>query len=260
MSRKTVGDYAADVWHNYLARTVGEKKSVKSKKLQPSNEAEENQQQGYVKLNPTKRRQIAEESPLLMKGIKKKCADTFRAWFILEVMENRGKPIKAAMDLLTDFELRSNYKAKLNEAKRASHIYGNGFLLIDFRDDEDKKVSDPPDKNSEPWDVQVLNSEYITERRFYNKSYRKQGILHYHYMDKDMHEEWYHPDRIQWIPANLIPGHNLGVSTVDLLRWTLFSKKNIDIAAGHILAWFSHGIQDLTITDLQPEERKDMKK
>lgn len=254
---KTIGDYATDLWVNYIAKTRAKSKVVKSKKIEPSDTAEENIQQGYKNLSPTRRREIAEESPLLMKGIKKKCADTFRAWFILETMEGRGKPIKADLDLLTDFELRSNYKGKLTEAKRASHIYGNGFLLIDFTNDEDVEVHDSPRETSEPWNVKVLNSEYITELKYYNETYEKAGILHYHYLDKDMNEMYIHPDRIQWIPANLIPGHNLGVSTIDLLRWTLFSKKNVDIAAGHILAWHAHGLLDLEIQGLDTtEERK----
>jgi len=254
---KTIGDYATGIWTNYIAKSKDTKqtKVVPSKKIEPSEEAEENIQQGYKNLSPTKRRKIAEESPLLMKGIKKKCADTFRAWFILEPMKGQELDDKD-IETLSDFELRSNYKAKLNEAKRASHIYGNGFLLIDFTNDEKVKVSEPPKDDAMPWDVKVLNSEYILELKYFNKKYKKAGILHYHYQDKDMNEMYIHPDRIQWVPANLIPGHNLGVSTIDLLRWTLFSKKNIDIAAGHILAWHSHGIKDIEVLDLQPEERK----
>lgn len=258
---KTVMDYASDVWINYIAKTSDTKsKTVKTKKPMPNDDATENIQQGYKNLSPEKRRLIAEESPLFMKGVKKKCADTFRAWFILEPLKKDGKIVQRDMDLLTDFELRSNYKGKLTEAKRASHIYGNGFLLIDFRDDEKLQVFDPPvdseGKTLEPWDVQVMNSEYITELRYYNEEYKEAGVLHYYYIDKDMNEKWIHPDRIQWIPANLIPGHNLGVSTIDLLRWTLFSKKNIDIAAGHILSWFAHGILDLEILDMDDEQRK----
>lgn len=257
---KTVGDYATSLWINYIARskkTVSKPKKVESKKPNPDELSAENIQQGYEKLTPEKRRKIAEESPLLMKGITKKCADTFRAWFILETMEGHGKPVKTDLDLITDFELRSNYKKKLTEAKRASHIYGNGFLLIDFTDDDDVEVYDPPGEKSMPWDVKVLNSEYITELKYFNEAYEKEGILHYYYIDNNQNEMWIHPDRIQWVPANLIPGHNLGVSTIDLLRWTMFSKKNIDIAAGHILAWFAHGITDLKVIGMDDEGEKE---
>ena len=258
---KTIGDYTSDIWTNYFAKTRSKKsKSTKSKvptkKPQVSNEAEENNQQGYRKLSPYKRRLIAEESPLLMKGIKKKCADTFRAWFILEPFKTSGKLVQKDMDLFLDFELRSNYKGKLNEAKRASHIFGNGFLLIDFRDDEDVAIENSPRPTSEPWNVQVLNSEYLTKREYFNDTYKAQNILHFYYNDPDHEEMWIHPDRIQWIPANLIPGHNLGVSTIDLLRWTMFSKKNIDIAAGYILSWYSHGVIDLEILDMDDDQRE----
>ena len=258
---KTVGDYAADIWTNYIAKSPDEpSKPVKSKKFVASDWAPENNKQGYDKLNPLKRREIAQESPLLMKGIKKKCADTFRAWFILEAMKDRGNPIKADMDAIQRFELRSNYKWKLEQAREAANIYGDGFLLIDFKNDEDRRSEDPPAENAEPYDVKILNSEYITERKFFNDDYETAGVLHWHYLDSDNNEMWIHPDRIQWVPANLIPGFNLGVSTIDLLRWTLFSKKNIDIAAGNILAWFSHGILDLDIQDLEEDEKKEYMK
>lgn len=259
--RKTVMDYANTVWINYIARSpkpTGTKE--KSKKFVASEWAPENAKQGYDKLTPLKRRLIAEESPLLMKGIKKKCADTFRAWFILETMKGRGNPIKADMDTLQKFELRSNYKVKLTLARKAAHIYGDGFLMITFKNDTDIPVHAPPRENAEPVNVEILNSEYITGLKFYSEKYEKEGILHYHYLDTDNKEMYIHPDRIQWIPENLIPGFNLGVSSIDLLRWTLFSKKNIDIAAGNILAWFSHGILDLDIMDLEEDEKKEYMK
>lgn len=256
---KTVGDYAASLWKNYIARskkTIPESKKVLSKKPNPDELSAENIQQGYEKLTPEKRRKIAEESPLLMKGIEKKSADTFRAWFILETMDGRGKPIKSDLKLLTDFELRSNYKALLTEARKASHIYGNGFILIDFTNDEETEVHDPPGDDSAPWTAKILNSEYITELKYFNETYEEAGILHYYYIDHNQNEMWIHPDRIQIIKANHIPGHNLGVSTIDLLRWTMFSKKNIDIAAGYILAWFAHGITDVKVTGMDDEGEK----
>jgi len=254
--KKTFLDYADNLWTNYIAKTKDTKKTVPSKKIMPSDQAEENIKQGYEKLSPARRREIANESPLLMKGIKKKCADTFRAWFILEPMKEGTKLVQKDLDLLTAFELRSNYKGKLNEAKRASHIYGDGFLLIDFTNDEDIEIQDPPRGNAEPWNVHIINSEYILERKYFSGEYEKKGILHYHYQDKDMNEMWIHPDRMQWIPANLTPGHNLGVSTIDLLRWTMFSKKNIDIAAGYILAWHANNLTDLEILDMDDDQRK----
>jgi len=253
---KTIMDYASDVWVNYVAKTIDTKKTVPSKKVMPSNEAAENIKQGYEKLSPSRRREIANESPLFMKGVKKKCADTFRAWFILKPMKEGTKLVQKDSDLLTAFELRSNYKGKLNEAKRASHIYGDGFLIIDFTNDEDIAVEDAPREDSEPWDVHIINSEYIVERKYFSGEYEKAGILHYHYLDKDMNEMWIHPKRMQWIPANLTPGHNLGVSTIDLLRWTMFSKKNIDIAAGYILAWHAYGIQDWEVLDMDDDQKK----
>lgn len=249
-------DFAANIWSNYFARSKIEK-AVVSKKPSVGEWSPENAKQGYEKLSPLRRREIAQESPLLMKGIKKKSADTFRAWFTLEAVEGRGNPIKADLDDLRAFELRSSYKSKLTQIRIASHIYGDGFLLIDFLNDEDVAIYDAPKESSAPFNVKILNSEYITELKYYNKMYQQQGILHYYYRDKDNNELYIHPDRIQWVPANLIPGFNLGVSTIDLLRWTMYSKKNIDIAAGSILAWFSHGLTDIMVQNLEKEEKEE---
>ena len=47
------------------------------------------------------------------------------------------------------------------------------------------------------------------------------------------------------------------ISTIDLLRWTLFSKKNVDIAAGYILAWYAHGVTDVKVEGLDDEDEKE---
>lgn len=251
----TIGDKLTDIWYNYFAVTKNEIEDPKRAKLAPSDSNLSLQQQGYKKLTPSRRREIYSESPLLQKGIKKKSLDTFMSWFILEGYENRNKPAAIDAKIIQNFELRSNYKLKLCEAKIASHIYGDGYLLISFKDDEETPIHSPPKETSEPWDVVVLNSEYITELRYYNDYYKSKGILHYYYYDEDGKEFFIHPDRVQHITANKVPGHRLGVSTIDILRHTMFSKKNVDIAAGHILAWFSHGILDITLANSEPEER-----
>jgi len=40
----------------------------------------------------------------------------------------------------------------------------------------------------------------------------------------------------------------------------MFSKKNVDIAAGHILAWFSHGFLDIAVADMEPDEQETYEK
>jgi hypothetical protein len=251
----TIGDKLVDIWHDYFAVTTVDVADPKKTKLAPTEFSSILRQEGYIKLTPERRREIFNECALLQKGIKKKSLDTFMSWFILEGYENRNKPAAIDTKILREFELRSNYRYKLYEAKVASHIYGNGYLLISFKDDESTPISEPPKPTSEPWDVTVLNSEYLTELKYFNDAYKAKGILHYYYYGEEGKEFFIHPSRIQHITANKVPGHRLGISTIDILRHTMFSKKNVDIAAGHILAWFSHGILDITLTDAEPEER-----
>lgn len=252
--KKTVGDYALGFWTNYIAPSKKKPLDKKANKFLPRNFDSELKQQGYIKLSAKRRREIAMESPLLMKGIRKKSLDTFRAWITLENINNGNKPADIDLKLIQDFEIRSNYKSKLTEARIASRIYGNGYLLITFLKDDFTKIHEPPAPGAIPYNITILNSEYISELKFLNDNYQKQGVLHFYYNNGRGEEMYIHPDRIQLLPNDKIPGHKLGVSTIDLLRYTMFSKKNIDIASGHILAWFSHGLLDLKIEDAEPED------
>ena len=252
---KTLGDTLKNGWNKYIAVTQPKNIGKKEQKLYaPTQYSEELYQQGYKNLSPQRRREIANESPLFMKGIRKKSLDTFRAWHTIETKEGRGKPIHADILAIESFDRRSNFKYKCYEAKAAAHIYGNGYLLITFLNDKDNALSSRPNPKAEPYSVNVLNSEYI-DRMDKNENgnlcfvFSKQGT-----------EYLIHPERILHFVANKVPGFRLGVSTIDILRHTMFSKKNIDIAAGHILAWFSHGILDLTWEDMSPEEKTEMEK
>lgn len=257
---KTIGDRVVNFYREYIATTKSEPKSKKETKLLSVDEYDPLlMKEGYVKLTPEKRRKLSQQCPILMKGIKKKNMDTFRAWFTVETVEDRGKPIDADLKVLRNFEKRSNYKAKLNEAGICSDVYGDGFLLITFTRDEKRKLHDPVDKRSEPYNITVLNSEYITKMKYYNNAYKEAGILHYYYYDSTSQKEMYiHPDRVQHVPADKLPFSKFGLSKMDLLRHIIISKKNVDIATGEILAWFSHGILDFKWDDMQPEEKKEM--
>lgn len=255
----TLGDKVKQIWVDYIAPTQSkaEPSNNKSRKLKPtSNYDPELKREGFKELNPRKRREIANHSPLLMKGVRKKSLDTFRSWFSLNTLDGRGKPIKSDLQLLHDFEVRSNLRHKFFEARVASHIYGDGFLLITFTKDDDTTLSDPVAPDAEPWNIKVINSEYITEKAYPNKKSMKEGLLYYHYK-KGMEDYYIHPDRVIHIPANKIPGMALGVSTIDLLRYVIYSKKNIDIAAGYILSWFSRGMVDIEVMDADKDELKD---
>jgi len=249
----TIGNVLKSGWNKYFA--VSPKKDIgkKEKSLYtPTQYSDQLVLQGYNKLTPVRRRDIANESPLFMKGIRKKSLDTFRAWYSIETKKGRGKPIQADLKAIESFDIRSNFKHKFYEARVASHIYGNGFLLITFINDyKNAKLSQQVNPKAEPYTVNILNSEYISDMKENDA-----GQLCFVFL-KDGTEKLIHPNRIIHIPANKVPGYVFGVSTIDILRHTMFSKKNVDIAAGHILSWFSHGIIDWEWEDMTPEEKKE---
>lgn len=251
---KTLGDRLISTYQNYLAPSKKKPKSVGKKERQlinTGNYGREGKYQGYDKLTPNRRREIASESPLFMKGVRKKSMDTFRAWFSVKSTDSKKEPLPADLKAFEDFERRSNIRSKATLARIASHIYGDGYLLITFLNDEGMPLDSEPAENSEPFNASVLNSEYINE-------IDSEGFYIY---QKGMDEaKRLHPSRIVHFKANALPGFRMGVSTVDLLRWTLKSKKNIDIAAGEILSWFAHGLIDLKWENMTPEERKAMEK
>jgi hypothetical protein len=185
-----------------------------------------------------------------MKGIKKKSLDTFRAWFDIETEDGKSSPIKADTDAFKEFEVRNQLKKKMYEIRLCAHIYGDGFLLITFLDDENKSLSDPVDETSEPYLVDVLNPEHIKDMK------KVDGTIYYSYDDGSPGEaKLIHPDRIIHATIDKLPHSMFGISTIDIVRWTLESNKNIDRASGQILSWFAHGILDITKEGLQDPER-----
>jgi hypothetical protein len=247
---ETFGDRIVAFYEKYIK--VSEKKISKKeeKLLEVDDYNPVLRPRGYEKLSPEKRRKIALMSPILMKGIKKKSMDTFRAWFTLETEDGKTAPVKADIDAFKEFEKRSQIKKKLLQARICAHIYGDGYLLISFTNDEKKGLNSPVDVSSEPYNVLVLNPEFINEMRSIN------GQLYYSYKDATaMEEKLIHPDRIMHFMIDKLPHSNFGISTIDILRWTLESQQNVDKASGEILSWFSHGILDLAKEGLSDPER-----
>lgn len=252
---KTFGDILKGGWNKYFATTKKDIGTKEKKLYVPDEYSEQLALQGYNELTPTRRRDIANESPLFMKGVRKKSLDTFRAWHTIESQKGRGKPIYADLKAIESFDRRSNFKHKCYEARVASHIYGNGFLLITFINDYSKApLSQQVNPKAEPYTVNILNSEYMNDMKENDA-----GQLCYVFL-KDGEEKLIHPSRLMHFSANRTPGFVFGVSTIDILRHTMWSKKNVDIAAGHILAWFSHGIIDWEWEDMTPEEKKEAEK
>lgn len=243
---KTIGDILVGAYHNYIAPSKKKAGKKEARVLKPDEYSEQLKLPGYDELTPVRRREIAMESPLLMKGFKKKSLDTFRAWHNLETLPGRGKPVQADLVAIRNFVDRNQFIVKCIEARIASHIWGNGLILISFAG-EKKGTALSSKPTGEPVAANLLNAEYLKDRTPEGNFVYQKGIEP---------EVTIHKDRIIHFKGNILPGFSLGFSTIDLLRWTLFSKKNIDIAAGHILSWFSHGLLDLKMENMTKEEKK----
>ena len=254
---KTLGDYIRGFYENYIAPSKEVAPNKKEADLLYPKDAmpDRHGDFGTKKLSPQKCRDVAEQCPLLMKGINKKAKDSVRAWCYIDTLNEETSPVKVDLDIIRAFEERSNIKMKWMEAVKASMVYGDGYLLIVFRNDEDTKLEDPPAKEAYPWTVEKLNPEFIVELDYYPKKreyYRRRGIKHFHYVNQNTGEEyWIHPDRLIHIPCDTLPYSDFGNSKVNLLRNIIKSKINVDIACGEILAWFAHGIFDIGIQNCQ---------
>jgi len=258
---KTLGDMAKSFYKNYIAPTKDDlKKGRKELNIQyPPNAPPENVQGriGTKQLSVAKCQSTAEQLPLFMKAARKKSRDSIRSWFLLETYDRKSKPVSVDVEILRNFEKRTQFKAKIEQAREASFVSGNGYLLITFDKDDVVKIEDAPAENAVPWEVAVLDSSKITGLEYYNEYYKKRKVLHFHYQDNETGDDYFiHPDRILHIPNDPQPGKRLGRSKVNLLRNVIKSTVNIDIACGEILSWFAHGNYDIKEEGLNENRRK----
>lgn len=204
------------------------------------------------RMTPDRRRELAYQSPIFMKGVRKKTMDSIRAWFKIET-KNQSTPIQADENAIYAFEKRTNYKKKFSHAVMDAHIYGDGFLLIGFNNDNKRSLKDAPADNAEPRTIKILNPQKITKVQYLSEANRKKDLFHFVF-STGQGEVMIHPDRIQHIKIDEDSTSKLGVSKIDMLRNTIKSKKNVDIAVGKILSWFSHGMIDIKAKDIDDDE------
>lgn len=260
MVEVTLGDWIVDKYEKYIKPTK-EEPTKETKVASRDKWSEELTKSGDdEKLTPVKRRELAHQSPIFMKGVKKKSMDSIRAWFKI-ITNNESNPIKMDIDALEAFEKRSNYKKKFSEAVTDAYIYGDGFILITFDDlDKDTPLSQPPAPGSEPRDATVICPEKITDAKYINERDKLLNKPSFVFKDTESSTgEVIHHDRIQHIILHKRSHDVFGLSTIDLLRNTIKSKKNVDIAVGRILAWFSHGILDIKLKNMNPDDEKKLR-
>lgn len=245
----TLGDYIKRLYINYIAPTKEEVKvGRKEETLVAGDERFPIQKHDpFTKeLSVEKCIHAAKQCPLFMKGARKKAKDSIRAWHEIIHQDPKKKPVKEDLDAIRTFIKRNNLQAIWEEFRVASYVTGDGYLLITFENDEDTKLEDAPKKKALPYKVRVINSKYITEIGYINNYYREKVTKHFHYVDTGADiDRWIHPDRIIHLENDKLFGP-FGNSKINLLRNIIKSNVNVDIAAGDILSWFSHGYFDVT--------------
>lgn len=204
------------------------------------------------------RRELADQSPIFKKGVNKKTKDSIRAWFSIDA-DNKSAPIQADIKAIQAFEKRCSYKKKFTLAVTDAHVYGDGFILLIFDEPENVNLESAPFVGAEPKSCLVLSPEKVQEVRYTSEANQKKGIFHYVFQDSGK-ERLIHPDRIQHIMIEETSHSKLGLSKIDLLRNTIKTKKDVDIAVGRIMSWFSHGMLDIKAKDLTDSELKELNK
>lgn len=257
----TIGDRLRSFWKNYIGFSIEEIKiGGKETELLIGDTAnpEYKNQIGSKELDMVTCRKTAQQCPLFMKGARKKAADSIRAWHEIETYDKKTNPPELDLSIIRNFERRTQLRRKWYEAKVASFIYGDSYLLITYEHDEKTKLHDPPSEKAVPWNVNIINSENITDIDYYpNKKsyYQKLRIQHFHYENpNDMKDYWIHPDRVIHMVCDKLPHRKFGTSKINLLRNIVKSMINIDIACGDLLSWFSHAKLDVKQDGMQDPE------
>jgi hypothetical protein len=196
-------------------------------------------------LTPLLRRQIALTSPFYMKGLRKKCRDTFRAGW--DYNKNGKKPTVEEQILLDSFNKRNNIYSFMEKMKQDAHVYGDGICLIVFTNDQNKPkpdLSKAPSSTAIPHNLKRMNPEFITRYEYINNVNEKAGLQHLVYENVKDGEQpvFIHPDRILMFKETDFAFSQFGISDIDILRHVISSQADIDVATGVILKWFSYGV------------------
>lgn len=255
---------------SYIRKSVSDKEEVISENdigLYADDYTEESKKFSMTvegkKLTPELRRRMALTAPFYMKGLRKKCRDTFRAGWGYK-KDSGDRPPKIELDVIEEFNKRVNIEHFMELMKQDAHVYGDGLCLYIFVNDQNVKkpdLSKKPNKTAEFYSIKRLNPEFFTEYRYKNEYYKKQGIQHLYYNNLITGEEIFiHPDRLYVFEETDFAFTKLGISDMDILRHILSSQADIDKATGEILKWFASGIVHWTRDGAGRNEIKEMRK
>ena len=207
-------------------------------------------------LAPSLLRRIALNEPLTLKAMYKKNKDTIRNWLIVKHIEQDKEVPMRVQTLIRNFEKRTQLKNKLFTAGVCANMYGTGFLERTFVESKNNDSDSPVKKGSKPLNLIPLSSEFITKKEPHPK--KKDGLMYFVYDEAPNEVRYIHPDRVIDVSIDKLPHSPFGISKVNVLMNILKSKMNADRSSGEILNWFGHGILDMTINHMSPEEQKAM--
>jgi len=265
----TLGDKFESFLSSYIRKTtetVKEEKVEDNLPFKPSDYGEESKKFSMEvdgkKLTPILRRQMALTTPFYMKGLRKKCRDTFRAGW--DYNKDGKRPSEIELRILTDFNKRNNMYAFMEKMKQDAHIYGDGICLIIFTNDQKTKqpnLSKKPKNGAVPYILKRMNPEMITSYEYLNEVYKKQGLQHIVYDNAATGQKIFiHPDRILKFEETDFAFTKFGISDIDILRHVISSEADVDIATGEILKWFSYGVIHWTKDGAGKNTMKQMRK
>jgi hypothetical protein len=216
------------------------------------------------KITPELRRRMALTAPFYMKGLKKKCQDTFRSGFTFKNPSNDNVPSEIEQKTLDDFNKRNNIDSFLGKMKQDAHIYGDGVCLITFINDqytENPDLSKEIRKGAEPYDLIRLDPELFDKFEYKTPYWKKKNIKHLVYENNiNGKKEFIHPDRIILFKETDFAFTKFGISDMDILRHVVSSLADIDVATGEILKHFSYGIIQWTKDGADRATMKEMRK
>jgi hypothetical protein len=266
----TLGDSFERFMATYVRKTPSEPEIVKVEDnlpFKPSDFSEDSNKFAMEidgkSLTPFVRRQIALTSPFYMKGLRKKCRDTFRAGW--DYSKNGKKPTLEEQIILDDFNKRNNIYAFMEKMKQDAHVYGDGICLIIFTNDQNIEKPDlslEPSKTAIPYTLKRLNPEFITRFEYKDKNWERKGIQHLIYENIKSGEPklFINQSRILLFKETDFAFSQFGISDIDILRHVISSQADIDIATGEILKWFSYGVIHWTRDGAGENSMKTMRK
>ena len=199
-------------------------------------------------------RMIALKEPLVLKAIYKKNKDTFKNWFIVKSKDDKTVVDKKVLNIIDDFDKKSQIRNKMFVAGVCANIYGTGFIEKIYTEHGNAKADSKPSPTSKLINLEVINSECVKERKKSGKP--NDEILYPIYREGIGNEILIHPDRIEVIRIDWLPFSYFGISRINVLSNVLQSKMTADKASGDFVDWAAKGLTDLTIDGMQDEQEK----